>query len=202
MKSVLYVPYSNGDCVNGFSYDKNITEKEYSKMMIDEYNTYSSNINEIVKTRYSKNMSINPFIKQDNHYKQQTYSYNDCNCIIYNINNEDSKISELLHYSKTKEEFVLILKLNKPSVSNYNELNNYADLETEIKMWMKESSHITNSNRLSDEEKIFNLPKKDFKVNLIDDKVNAVFKDCKLIEIYNNKHFAMIVKNVYFINNN
>ena len=191
MKTILYVPYSNGDCVNGFKYDGSITEKQYSALIVNEYNKYRDTIDEVVSSRYAKNMAINPFMKQDNHYKQQSYSYNDCNCEVMNMRGQDATINEIISLSRTGDECILIL--------NITNMVKTPDLETDIRMWIRESNHIMNSGRLSDEEKIYNLPKKDFKMTFIDNKNTALLKDCKLVEVYNRNSFAVLIKKISFI---
>lgn len=193
MKAKIFVPFSNGDCVNGFKYENgDISQKEYANMMIKEYMKYRDSIDETVRKSYSKNMSINPFAKENNEYKHQTYSYNDCNCNIYNIQGKDANIDELISYYRTKEEFVIIVEMF--SLNDYENV----DLEIDMKMWIKDSAKILGTNKLSDEEKIYYLPKKDFKIKFFAEKSNAILKDCKLFEMQDKNVFAISIKRIIF----
>ena len=192
MIATLFVPYSNGDCINGFQYERGTIEKqEYVRIMETEYNKYRDSIDETVRTSFSRNMSINPFQKQNNKYKQQTYYYNECNCNVFNIKGENCEIDELIHYFQTKDEFVIILDI-KNITSN-------PDVESDLKQWVRDSNKINNSYKLSEEEKLFNLPKKDFKLKFTKEGSTAVLSECKLIEYQGFGRFAIIVKTIVFI---
>lgn len=193
MEAILYVPYSNGDCVNGFRYEgRNMSATEYSKMVTDEYNKYKNSIDHMVYTRMSRNMSINDYEKLSNIYKQQTFYYNECDCKISDIKGNNQDIDGLIHFYHTKETFVLILDL-------LNMTREMADVDTEMKMWSKESLKISNSNRLTNEEKIFNLPKKDFKVKLKKERQTAILKDCKLFKVLGMHKYAVMVGKIIFV---
>lgn len=192
MNATLFVPYSNGDCINGFKYEKgNIDKKEYVHIMETEYDKYRDSIDATVRSSFSRNMSINPFQKQNNKYKAQTYYFNECSCKVYNIKNEDCHIDELIHYFQTKDEFVIILEIKN--------LTSNPDVESDLKQWINDSNKINNSYRLSEEEKIFNLPKKDFKLKFDKEKSTAILKDCKLFEYQGYSVFAILVKNIVFV---
>lgn len=192
MIGTLFVPYSNGDCINGFQYEKGtISKQEYIRIMESEYEKYRDAIDETVRSSFSRNMSINPFQKQNNKYKQQTFYYNECNCNILNIKGENCVIDELITYYQTKEEFIIILDIKN--------LTSNPDVESDLKQWVRDSNKINNSMRLSEEEKIFNLPKKDFKVKFINEGSTAILKGCKLLEYQGFGKFAILVKNIIFI---
>lgn len=192
MIATLFVPYSNGDCVNGFQYEKGtISKEEYVRIMETEYEKYRDSIDETVRTSFSQNMSINPFQKQNNKYKQQTYYYNECKCNVLDIRGNNCEIDELITYYQTKEEFVIILDIKN--------LSSNPDVESDLKQWIQDSNKINNSYKLTDEEKIFNLPKKDFKLKFINEGSTAVLRECKLFEYQGFGKFAILVKNIIFI---
>lgn len=192
MIATLFVPYSNGDCVNGFQYEKGtISKQEYVRIMETEYEKYRDAIDETVRTSFSRNMSINPFQKQNNKYKQQTFYYNECNCNVLNIKGDNCVIDELITYYQTKDEFIIILDIKN--------LTSNPDVESDLKQWVRDSNKINHSGRLTDEEKIFNLPKKDFKLKFTKEGSTAILKECKLLEYQGFGKFAILVKNIIFI---
>lgn len=192
MIATLFVPYSNGDCVNGFQYEKGtISKQEYVRIMETEYEKYRDAIDETVRTSFSRNMSINPFQKQNNKYKQQTFYYNECNCNVLNIKGDNCVIDELITYYQTKDEFIIILDIKN--------LTSNPDVESDLKQWVRDSNKINHSVRLSEEEKIFNLPKKDFKLKFTKEGSTAILRECKLLEYQGFGKFAILVKNIIFI---
>ena len=192
MIATLFVPYSNGDCVNGFQYEKGtISKQEYVRIMETEYEKYRDAIDETVRTSFSRNMSINPFQKQNNKYKQQTFYYNECNCNVLNIKGDNCVIDELITYYQTKDEFIIILDIKN--------LTSNPDVESDLKQWVRDSNKINHSARLSEEEKIFNLPKKDFKLKFTKEGSTAILRECKLLEYQGFGKFAILVKNIIFI---
>ena len=192
MIATLYVPYSNGDCVNGFRYDKDpISKQQYIKLMETEYNKYRNQIDTTVRTSLSHNMSINRFQKLSNKYKAQTFYYNECDCKVYDIKGNDCQIDELIHYFRTGEEFVI-----KIDVGN---LLKTPDVETDLRMWINESNKIHTSRRLTEEEKLIHLPKKDFKMKFRKEGSMAILKDCQLLESYSYSNFAILVKEIIFV---
>ena len=193
MIATLFVPYSNGDCVNGFKYERgDIDKKQYIKLIETEYNKYRNQIDSTVRTSLSHNMSINPFQKLSNKYKSQTFYYNECDCKVFNINNQDCLIDELIKYFRTGESFVIIIEVGN--------LTQNPDVETDLRQWIKESNKIHSSRKLTDTEKIVNLPKKDFKLKFKKEGSTAVLKDCKLFETYGYSKFAILVDEIIFVN--
>lgn len=199
MRATLYLPYAIGDPVKGFKYDDpNFTTQKYIQIMTADYNKYKDSVNNIVSNNYDRRRDVfnrglvfasNNKIKRE--YIKQEYQYNSCGCIIRGMKGEDLKIDDLIRFYKTGEQFILNMKLLNVSKN--------PDLETEIKMWLKESNHINFSDMLSEEEKIFNLPKKDIKVTFTDAKSTAILKECKILEYYTASEYAILVKNIIFI---
>ena len=124
----------------------------------------------------------------------------ECDCNIRGSNGYDITPSELDRLWANKEQFILFVYLNQ------SEVEKKPDLETDLKMWMTDSKKIMVSDRLSEEEKIFHLPKKDFKIDF--DKSHAILKNCKFAKIMSTSRdkfgkvpvnsFAMIVERIIF----
>lgn len=202
MKATLYLPYAIGDPVKGFRYDDpNFTDRKYIQIMTEDYNRYKDGVSMLVSSNYDRQRNIFGGslwfgIKQKikRNYVKQEYQYNSCECIVRNIKGNDETIDELIRFYRTGEQFIIILKMIK--------LASNPDLETEMKMWLKESNHINHSPRLTEEEKIFNLPKKDFKMTFSDAKSSAIFKECKMVEGYSASEYAVLVNKIIFVVDN
>lgn len=199
MRATLYLPYAIGDPVKGFKYDDpNFTTRKYIEIMTADYKKYKDSVNNIVSNNYDRRRDVfnrglvfasSNKIKRE--YIKQEYQYNSCGCIIRGMHGEDVTIDNMIDFYKSGEQFILNMKLLNVSKN--------PDLETEIKMWLKESNHINFSDLLSEEEKIFNLPKKDIKVTFTDAKSTAILKECKILEYYTASEYAILVKNIIFI---
>ena len=198
MKATLYLPYAIADPEKGFNYDDpSFTDRKYIQILTKDYVDTKDTVNMMISNNFDRRrngffggISFNGN-KIKRSYIQQKYQYNQCKCIVKDIHNNDEKIGNLIRYYRSKEQFVIILKLINMS-SN-------PDLETEMKMWLRESNHINFSKILTEDEKIFNLPKKDFKIEFDDTKNSAVFSECKIIEGYNSSEYAVLVKKIAFL---
>ena len=92
---------------------------------------------------------------------------------------------------------------------NEKEFLSKPDLETDLKMWIQDSQKIMNIGKLSDEEKVFHLPKKDFKIDFDNGKSHAVLKNCKFAKLLSSvvkqngepmiTSFAMIIERIIFV---
>lgn len=207
MKGILYIPYANSSCVRGFTYDKPLSSEQYVKMETKEYNDHKNGVDTMMLTRYGNNMSYNSYNKRKFNYKKQNYEYIECDCVVLNDDGKSQSVSELINYEKEQEPFVLILNLILKKSDNklYNEnelkkISDNADIETEIKRWISDSTKVKNCKRLSDVEVMYHLPKKDFKLKL-DNKV-FILKDCKFLKIMSSVSynvFAMMVSKITMV---
>ena len=105
-------------------------------------------------------------------------------------------LNELKEHANTKEQFILILNLNEKQIKND------PDLETDLKMWFDESNKVKNCSRLSDVEVMYHLPKKDFKLKIETNNLNAVLKECKFLKFMSTSFinsFAIIVNKIIFV---
>lgn len=196
MKGIIFIPYANGSCTKGFRYDKPLSAQQFVKMETEEYNDHKDGVDMMMTTRYGDNMAINMYAKRKFKYTQQNYAYHKCNCAIMDIDGRQMNINELNHYAETKEQFILILNLNEKQIKDD------PDLETDLRMWFDESNKVKNCNRLSDVEVMYHLPKKDFKLKIEANNLNAVLKDCKFLKFMSSSFinsFAIIVNKIIFV---
>lgn len=195
MKAKFYIPYAQGDCVRGFSYGKEISAKDYIDMEIKEYNGHKRGVDQMVQTSMGYNMAINNFKKRHIDYNKQQYNFHECDCRLMNINGVDENTSELDRMYRTKEKFVEIVQLNA------QQFNKNPDMETDLNMWISESKKVSNCKKLTDEEVMLHLPKKDFKIYIEDDNTFAVLKDCRFLKLMGSRNsFAIMVNKIIFIN--
>lgn len=195
MEAKIYIPYAQGDCVKGFVYGRDISPKEYTKMEIDEYNGHKNGVDQMVQTSMGYNMAINNFKKRKINYNKQDYLFHECRCNVLNIEGDDETPSNLDRMYRNGEKFVEIIQLNTV------DFNKNSDMEVDLNMWIQESKKVSNCKRLSDEEVIFHLPKKDFKLFIEEDKTTAILKDCKFLKLMGSKNsFAVMVDKIIFIN--
>lgn len=198
MQATIHIPYSYGDPVNGFKYDDpTFTDRRYIQLITEDYNRYKNDVDAVMYQNYdtyndrfrgSLVMSNRRKIKRE--YVKQGYQYHSCKCVLRAMDGSDETIDNLIDYYKSGEQFITLVKL-------FNLASN-PDMETDVKMWLRDSNHINTSPRLTEEEKIFNLPRKDFKVTF-NAKSTAVFKECKVAEIFSASEFAVLVNKVTFV---
>lgn len=203
MKVTLYIPFANGDAVNGFKYEgEELTAKKYIKMEEDEYYGHRRSVDHMVITSLGNNMSYNNYEKRKINVKNQTYAFHRCNGNIRNIDSSDADTSQLERLWANKEQFALYIYLDA------QEFSKKPDLETDLKMWIQDSQKIMKIGSLSDQEKMFHLPKKDFKIDFDEGKTHAVLKNCKFAKLLSSikkangeptiTSFAMIIERIIF----
>lgn len=196
MKATIFIPYANGNCVTGFKYDKPMSMKQYVEMETKEYNDHYQGVDTMMFERYGDNMSINIYNKRQVKCQQQSYDFHQCDCNVLNMDGRQETLEQLQQYYQTGEQFILILNLNEKT------LKSDADLETDLKMWFEESLKVKNCGRLSDEEVMFHLPKKDFKLKIVGLNETAILKDCKFLEFMSSSYhnsFAIIINKIIFV---
>lgn len=196
MKGIIYIPYANGNCVTGFKYDKPLSMQEYVRMETQEYDDHYQGVDNMMYERYGANMSINHYQKRKFKYQRQTYDFHQCDCNILDVDGRQETIVNLERYAKTEEQFVLILNLNE------KQLKEDSDLETDLKMWFDESLKVKNCGRLTDEEVMYHLPKKDFKLKIPGRSDMCVLKDCKFLDFMSSAYinsFAIIINKIVFV---
>lgn len=178
MKVSLYIPFADADAVNGFKYNgEALTARKYTKMETDEYYDHRRDVDYMVATSLGNNMAINNYDKRKINAKNQSYAFYLCDGNIRNINGSDITSTQLESLWTNKEQFGMYIYLNE------RDFNSKPDLEIDLKMWVKDSLKLLNSNRLTDEQKLKYLPKKDFKIDFNEGKTHAVLKNCKFMKL-------------------
>lgn len=157
MEAILFIPYAAGDPVNGFQYEgRDFTEHQYVQMVMDDYMKYKDMVFGMVANRYGKNMSINPFTKVKRAYKPVSWSYDDCNCEVKDLDMNEETESNIQLMASRNESTVLVMTIRN--------IIGVPDVETEMKMWAKQTIQMDRSPKLTDEEKIMNYPRKDLRL--------------------------------------
>lgn len=206
MKVTLYIPFANGDAVKNFNYEgEELTPKKYVKMEEKEYYGHREGVDQMVVTSLGNNMSYNSFEKRKINVKNQQYSFHKCDGNIRNINGSEISVSQLDRLWANKEQFGLFIYLDE------KQFMLKPDLETDLKMWIQDSQKIMNIESLSETEKMFHLPKKDFKLDFDNGKSHAVLKNCKFAKLLSTilkangepmiTSFAMIIERIIFTKN-
>lgn len=195
MVANIHIPYGFGDCVNGFRYDGQISEKEYARKMVEEYNKHKDGIDDMMISSFRHNIARNHFQKENNKYKQQEQEFGELLCYVDDKTYSDMKMEELLRYFENDESFVMVIRLY-----NVKQLINDQDLYYDIKSWQKETVGIDRLPHLDDVTKFKSLSKKDLKLTFGDSKMAAILKDCKMVNVYSNTKFALWVSKIIFIN--
>jgi hypothetical protein len=196
MLAKLYIPYLSYDEKKSFTRfvpenqikndNMNIIFKENDlnnseNNMVSEYMVYRQNINNVdmVNLQYKKNDI------------PEITTYASIDIELFNINGQDETLETLLNYFRTQEQFINIIQFNTETIND--------DGESELKLWLKSSYKIQNTNSMffSEDQKLLNLPLKTFKL-IINDNAKAYLENCKLIEIIDNNCFAMIIDKINF----
>lgn len=181
MKVTLYIPFANGDAVNGFQYEgEELTAKKYVNMENKEYYDHRDGVDQMVVSSLGNNMAYNPFQKRKINVNSQSYAFHTCDGNIRNINGSDINTPQLDRLWSNKEQFGLYVYLNE------KEFIRKPDLEIDLKMWIKDSLKILNAPKLNEVEKVKHLPKKDFKIDFDNGKSHAVLKNCKFARLLSN----------------
>lgn len=181
MKATIYIPFANGDAVNGFRYEgRDIKGAEYAKMENDEYYEHRDGVDQMVGNCLGNNIAYNPYQKRVINAKSQSYAFHKCEGNIRNINGSDVTTAQLDRLWANKEQFGLYIYLNE------QDFLRKPDLETDLKMWVKDSLKILNLQQLPDEEKLKHLPKKDFKMDIDDGNSHIILQDCKFMKLLSN----------------
>lgn len=190
----LLVPYSNGDAIKGFQYEGgDITEQQYSRMMVETYNKYKNGVWDTYIERAGMNMAINNYEKEIVHYAQQQYYFDETKVDIFNAGYGEITIDELIRYYQNRNPFILIIDMYKMSEN--------PDLETDMKSWLSECVKIKNNPHFSDAEKIQYSSKKNLKIKFDDAKSQAILQNCKMMDYKNQHTFVFIVEKIIFVTN-
>lgn len=194
MIAKIHIPYGFGDCVNGFKYDGVITDKEYIKRLVSDYDAHKWGIDEMMTTRSGRNMAINPFQKENNKYKQQTPEFGQLTAYIDDKTYNSMKMETLLKHYENNESFVIVVRL-----ANVREIREDIDLQTDLKSWQTETVKIDRIPDLDNVSKFKSMSKKDLKLTFDGSEMAAILKGCKMVNVYSNIKFALWVEKIIFV---
>lgn len=197
MVGILHIPYGYGDCVNGFKYEgKVISPEEYRERLTRDYNEHKYGVDNMMRTQFHRNISMNNFQKEKNSYTQQKQLFAQIKCYFDDKDFQSMSIEQLLNYYERDDSFVIVVR-----IFDKRELDADPDIESDLKSWQTETVKIDNipSSRMDDVTKFKSFSKKDLKISFTD-KTSAILKNCKMIHVYTNTKFALIVEKIIFIN--
>lgn len=180
MKAKLYIPYNDCDLVNDFQANINFTEEEYVNYVNNAYKQ-----SKLVMDGLSK---VNTY--EDMNFKKQRYKFYEADITLLDINTEDENIDNLIKYFQTGEMFIVQLY--------FDNIEQMEEIDEEMRFWYRESEKINTSIKLSQDIKLKSLPTKNLKINFGDNST-AVLDECRLIERYSCKRYAILVQKITFI---
>lgn len=209
MNVQIFIPYANGDCSNGFKYDKPITRKEYVEQQTKEWKERRIGVHTMVTNPETEqlgyNIANNPWQKRHFDYTQQTYSYHQCDGLLYDMEEQELTLQSLDEiYRKNAqdgENFMLYVYLNP------RQMKQKPDLVTDFNQWAHESMKLwglkddPEYSEIFDEEEILkHLPQKDFKIKIKDDNSTAVLRKCRFIEPMDEPYsFLLLINQIKFV---
>ena len=195
MIAKLHIPYGFGDPRKDFNYEGRISDIEYARKMVAEYNSHKDGIDDMMRTSFRNNIAANPFQKEHNVYKQQKQDFGEVRCYFEDKDFKDLKIEELLSKFESGDSFVIVVR-----IYNVKELRANPDVEIDLKSWQRECVKIDRLPTLSNVEKFKSLSKKDLKMTFGEgSKMAAILKDCKMVNVYSNTKFALWVSKIIFL---
>lgn len=191
MKALLSFPSAYGDPETGFISKRGITDDDFVDEFEKDFRKRYNPINNTIRQRFGKNMSINSYQKESNFYEKIKYEYNDIDCVILTPDMRQETIDNLIEYYKTGEQFGIVLRLF--------DLNNNPDVDTDVKEWWKSTLKIMNSDMLTPEEKMANYPMKDLRVTFTNAKSKAYLHNCKVLSRNKVNEYVLIVESIIFV---
>lgn len=184
MKATIYFPYTQGDAKYDYLYQgRDISSEEYAKLNVAEYNKHKVGVDLMMNKetgRFTHNISKNGFKKKRRNFKKVTYSFFECPCRLMNPKTQEITFDELMAIADGGKKSILMMQLDRGCVKQQGELN------VELNSWVRQSRKILTEPRLSKEERIFHLPKKD--IQIYDDDHNELpilLEGCKIVQTKN-----------------
>ena len=83
-------------------------------------------------------------------------------------------------------------------IIEFFDIQKVPELESDFKMWVRETNKINTARGLTDVERLKYLPVKDLKVSFGPNS-NAVLEKCKLLEVYSVNTYAVSVNKIIFV---
>lgn len=209
MKVQIFIPYANGDCSKGFKYDKPITRQEYVAQQTKEWRERRVGVHTMVTNPETEalgtNIANNPWEKRHFNYTQQTYSYHQCDALLYDMDEQELTLQSLDEIyrknARDNENFMLYVYLNP------KQMKQKPDLITDFNQWAHESMKLWGlmddpeySDIFDEAEVLKHLPQKDFKIKIKDDNSTAVLRKCRFIEPMDEQYsFVLLVDQIKFV---
>lgn len=196
MEGILYVPYVDYNSNDTFDYKNQAYDENYMDYLRKEYVKYKFTIDSItqaslVDDRVSMLGSLANNKKENNFSNNKIhYSYYQSPVKLLDIYNYPESFDKLLYYFRTKEMFPLIIE--------FSDIQSISELESDFKMWYRETNKVNNARGLSEVDKIKYLPEKDLKISFGPNS-NAVLEKCKLLDMYSVNTYAVSVNKIIFI---
>lgn len=209
MKVEMFIPYANGDCSNGFKYDKPITRKEYIEQQTKEWKERRVGVHTMVTNPQTEclgsNIANNPWEKRHFNYTQQTYAYHQCGALLYDMDENELTLQSLDEIyrknAKDGENFALYVYLNP------KQMKQKPDLVTDFNQWAHESMKLWGlmddpeyADIFDEAEVLKHLPQKDFKLKIKDDNSTAVLRKCKFLQPMDEPYsFVLLIDQIKFV---
>lgn len=195
MNCKIYIPHIYGDCVDGFEYEGNdvIDSRKYIGMLESDMIEKRHTFNSISRGGFGTLNSFNPN-RRDVKVKPVSVLYNNCQCVILNDEGDPIEYEELLWNAQYKKKFAVTLVLKNLISVVGNEI------VTDLKRFLTESANVLEKSDMVMAEKLFHLPKIDFKTEFEEKGTTAILKDCKIVDPIALNKFSIIVNEIKFLN--
>lgn len=163
----------------------------YADTLINDYNKNKDVVNDYMNSGINNNSTAKfNANNQQNSFSDEEYTYCSSTVELTDIDGNSETIDNLLGYFRNKEAFYLFAKFNQDEMDE--------DVESELKMWERETNKI-NSYPQDEDWKIDNLPTKNLKIS-INNTAFADLKNCKIMEKYGVSEYAILVQEIIFTN--
>lgn len=196
MEGTLYAPYVDYNSTDSFDYQNQAYDENYMDYLRKEYVKYKFTIDTITKAslvddRVTMTNSLANGRKENvNPNNKIHYSYHQAPVKLLDIYNDSESFDKLLYYFKSQEMFPLIIE--------FFDIQKNPELESDFKMWVRETNKINSAKGLTEIEKIKYLPVKDLKISFGPNS-NAVLEKCKLLDVYSVNTYAVSVNKIIFV---
>lgn len=196
MEGTLYAPYVDYNSTDSFDYQNQAYDENYMDYLRKEYVKYKFTIDTITKAslvddRVTMTNSLANGRKENvNQNNKIHYSYHQAPVKLLDIYNDSESFDKLLYYFKSQEMFPLIIE--------FFDIQKNPELESDFKMWVRETNKINSAKGLTEMEKIKYLPVKDLKISFGPNS-NAVLEKCKLLDVYSVNTYAVSVNKIIFV---
>ena len=193
----IMVPYAYGSPEKDFKYTgKELDSVTYSKLIMNDYNKHKAGVYDTYIERCGYNMAQNNFEKENNVVTQSKFYFDETKVDIFSGNGGPMQIDELIHYYQTGEPFIIIIDMYQ--IGNPQRIE-FADLQSDMRRWSKESDKINTYPKFSQAEKIQYLSKKTLKIKFDDARSSAILKNCKMVDRQGKWRYVFLVEKIIFV---